>query len=96
MLELQKNWRLGKWLFAGQLIVQVESDAAFWLSLAVVGAAGTGIFAACASIIAFANPFISAFRNVLTPRFVRAWKKGGSAGLRAQAASDFGAVLLGQ
>ncbi len=91
--ELQKNWRLGKWLFAGQLIVQVESYAAFWLSLAVVGAAGTGIFAACASIIAFANPFISAFRNVLTPRFVRAWKKGGSAGLRAQAASD--SALLG-
>ena len=91
--DLKMNWRLGKWLFVGQLIVQVESYAAYWLSLAIVGAAGTGIFAACASIIAFANPFISAFRNILTPRFVRAWKAGGSAALRAQAASD--SALLG-
>lgn len=91
--DLDMNWRLGKWLFVAQLIVQVESYAAYWLSLAIVGAAGTGIFAACASIIAFANPFISAFRNILTPRFVRAWKTGGSAALQAQAASD--AALLG-
>jgi O-antigen/teichoic acid export membrane protein len=91
--DLEMNWRLGKWLFVGQLIVQVESYAAYWLSLAIVGAAGTGVFAACASIIAFSNPFISAFRNILTPRFVRAWKKGGTAALRAQAASD--AALLG-
>lgn len=93
--ELKKNWGMGRWLLAGQTVVQAESYAAYWLSLLLIGATSTGIFAACASIVAFANPFITAFRNILTPRAVKAWKRGGGKALRAQAMQDSALLIAG-
>ena len=59
-----------------------------WLAMATVGATVTGIYAACASIVGFANPLLFGYYNVLTPKFVRILKVEGGAGLRRQAALD--------
>ncbi|MET0538761.1 MAG: hypothetical protein ABWZ64_12590 [Xanthobacteraceae bacterium] len=57
------------------------------------GAVVTGIYAACTSIVAFANPLIFGFFNILTPRFVRTLRSEGLLALRRQAARD--ALVLG-
>ena len=59
----------------------------------VGGVAATGIFAACMSVISFANPLLMGFYNLLMPRSVLAWKSDGGAGLRARTVRD--TVLLG-
>jgi O-antigen/teichoic acid export membrane protein len=90
---LMQSWVLGRWLLSGQLALQVQGYLMYWLSLIIAGATVTGIFAACMSIVSFANPLLFGFYNVATPRFVNTLKNEGSAGLRRQAARD--TLLLG-
>lgn len=85
---LSKNWSLGKWLFAAQFAIQIQSYITYWLSVVIVGAAATGVYAACMSIVSFANPFISGLRNILTPRAVMTWSDKGGEGLRQQSIRD--------
>jgi O-antigen/teichoic acid export membrane protein len=90
---LRSNWDLGKWLLSGQLTVQVQSYSNYWLSTAIMGAAATGIYAACMSVVSAVNPFISGLTNILAPRSVLAWSAGGGERLRTQAIRD--GLLLG-
>ena len=52
----RQSWGLGKWLFVNQITVQLQRYSTHWLSLVLAGAAVTGVYAACVSIVAFANP----------------------------------------
>jgi len=85
---LKQSWVLGKWLFSGQLALQTQGYMTYWLSMVIAGAAVTGIYAACTSIVAFANPLLFGFFNILIPKSVRALRIEGGAGLRRQAAWD--------
>ena len=89
----KRSWDLGKWLFASRAAVLVQGYATHWLSLVVAGAAVTGLYAACMSVVSLANPVLFGIWNLLTPRSVLAWKDGGAAGLRRRSAKD--ALLLG-
>src|SRR5205807_1108115 len=73
---MRQSWDLGKWLFVGQMTVQVQRYVTYWLSMLIAGAAVTGVYAACMSIVAFANPLIFGVGNILMPRSVLAWKSG--------------------
>ena len=90
---LEQSWTLGKWLLSNQLAVQAMGYATYWLSLMIGGATVTGIYAACTSIVAFANPLVFGFFNILTPRFVRTLRTEGLLALQRQAARD--ALVLG-
>jgi O-antigen/teichoic acid export membrane protein len=93
---VKQSWSLGKWLFVNQIMVQVQRYVTHWLSLVIAGAAVTGVYAACLSIVAFANPVTFGLGNMLAPRSALAWKERGGAGLRRQAIGDavlFAAVL---
>jgi O-antigen/teichoic acid export membrane protein len=89
---VKQSWAMGKWLLSGQLALQAQGYMTYWLSLVVAGAAVTGVYAACMSIVSFANPLLFGFFNILTPRSVQALRNGGGSGLRRQAAFD--ALLL--
>lgn len=91
--SMTESLNLGKWLFAGRLAVQVQWYITYWLSVVVLGAAATGVYAACMSVVAISNPLISGLNNILTPRAVLAWKNDGASGLRRQAIWD--ALFLG-
>src|SRR5262249_45209691 len=86
--SLQPGWSIGKWLFINQAMVQVQRYATHWLSFIIAGAAVTGVYAACLSIVAFANPLTFGLGNMLAPRSALAWKEGGGIGLRRQAIRD--------
>lgn len=84
----RESWKLGRWLCAGQITASMQSYVSYWLLPSVVGMANTGVYAACTSIASLANPLLTAFRNILTPRAVLAFKEGGGASLRRQAIRD--------
>lgn len=88
-----RSWALGKWLILWQITAQVQSYVVYWLSIAIAGAAMTGVYAACVSIIAFANPVVFGLANVLTPKLAQAWQRGGSAGICKEAQKN--ALLIG-
>ena len=82
---LKQSWALGKWLLAGQVAVQVQGNIVYWLALAVAGTTVTGVFAACMSVVAFANPVLGGFGDSFMPRSVLAWKNGGGPALWQEA-----------
>lgn len=85
---MESNWSMGKWFLWGQIAMQIQGYVVYWLTLAIVGVTTTGVFTACMSIVAFANPILFGFFNVLTPKSVRVLRNEGTAGLRRQAALD--------
>ncbi|WP_154071099.1 hypothetical protein [Bradyrhizobium lablabi] len=89
----RQSWGLGRWLFAGQITVSVQGYITYWLLALVVGTTATGVFAACMSVVLFANPVITGMNNIMTPRAVFALKEGGGALLRRQMVRE--GLLLG-
>jgi O-antigen/teichoic acid export membrane protein len=59
----------------------------------LAGAEATGVYAACMSVVAFANPFLRGLGNTLLPRAVVAWRQRGTRGLWRRSVTD--ALLLG-
>jgi len=84
-IALTQTWALGKWLLAGRAIVQVQGYITYWISIVIAGAAVTGAYAACMSIVGFLNPLMIGLANVSIPRSVLAWKNGGGPALRLEA-----------
>ena len=76
-----ETWALGKWLLMGRITVQVQGYITYWLAAAIGGVAVTGVYAACMSIIGFANPLMGGLINIFMPKAVLAWKHGGGPGL---------------
>jgi O-antigen/teichoic acid export membrane protein len=74
---LKQSWPLGKWLLVGQITALVQGNITYWLSISVAGAAVTGLFAACMSIVGLANPMLLGLGNSIMPRSVIAWNNGG-------------------
>jgi hypothetical protein len=72
----QADWRLGKWLCAGQVTVSIQGYASYWMLSLLISMTETGGYAACNSIASLAKPLLAAFRNALTPRAVLAFKEG--------------------
>jgi O-antigen/teichoic acid export membrane protein len=83
-----QSWALGKWLGASQLTTFLRTYAAYWLLAWAAGTAATGVYAACTSVVAFANPLILGFSNVLAPKAALALSQGGSAALVREVIRD--------
>jgi O-antigen/teichoic acid export membrane protein len=80
-MALKQTWALGKWLLVGRIGVQVRGYITYWVAMTVAGASVTGVYAACMSIVGFANPLMIGLANVLMPKSVLAWRHGGGPGL---------------
>ncbi len=77
----RKNWVTGRWLLACQATGVITTYTMPWLVWLWLGSTATGLFAACDSMIRFANPIIVSLNNVLTPRIAHGFKEGGKAEL---------------
>jgi O-antigen/teichoic acid export membrane protein len=80
-----QTWALGKWLVLGRMTVQVQSYITYWMVMIISGAAATGVYAACMSIVNVASPVLFAFGNVMASKLVLAWRDRGGSGLRDEA-----------
>jgi O-antigen/teichoic acid export membrane protein len=79
---LWQSWALGKWLFASQVTLSVQGYFVHWLLAWTLGAAATGVYAACMTVVLFSNPLILGIANALAPRAAQAFAEGGGAHLR--------------
>ncbi|MDP1866360.1 MAG: polysaccharide biosynthesis C-terminal domain-containing protein [Bradyrhizobium sp.] len=88
------SWTMGRWLILYQLAMQAQSYTTHWLALLVLGASATGVYAACLSIVAFANPMLYGLFNIMIPKSARVFRQTGNHGVIRRALRD-GAVLVG-
>jgi O-antigen/teichoic acid export membrane protein len=72
-----RNWSLGRWLVASQVMAALHGLVPAWLLAMVAGAHATGQFVACLNFALLANPLIFAVGNLLTPRAAQALVRGG-------------------
>jgi O-antigen/teichoic acid export membrane protein/tRNA A-37 threonylcarbamoyl transferase component Bud32 len=84
----RRNWSLGKWLFATQLVGSLQGLLVYWLLAWLNGTKAAGIYAASMSIALFANPIILGAANVLTPKCAAAWREGGRIQLRRECIAE--------
>jgi O-antigen/teichoic acid export membrane protein len=81
-------WKMGKWLLPDRMASEFRGYLNHWLSLIVLGAASTGAFAACLSIVALSNPFVMGMLNFMAPKSVSVIQIKGIKGLRSQMFED--------
>jgi hypothetical protein len=79
---LRQSWSLGQWLFASQVTLSVQWYFIHWLLAWCLGTTATGVYAACMTVVQFANPLTLGISNALAPRAALAFAEGGSAALR--------------
>jgi O-antigen/teichoic acid export membrane protein len=94
----ERNWHLGKWLVAGQIISALHSMVPTLLLALLAGASSTGVFAAYFNIALIANPLILAMGNFLTSRTAQVFKQEGLGAVvhivRKTALTTVGALTL--
>ncbi len=76
-LDTRRNWRFGKWLFAGQMVGLAQAYAVPSLLAYHFGAVSTGIVMACQTIVLLSNPLLLGIANWLGPASARAYANGG-------------------
>ena len=80
--DFKASWRLGRWELANAASLLLHGFAVPWILMWCASPAATGIFVGCRTVVALARPFISGLGNVLEPQASRAYRDGGSRGLR--------------
>jgi O-antigen/teichoic acid export membrane protein len=91
--SMQRNWSLGKWLFATQLAALVERQFSYWALAWILGTAATGIFTACWTVALIANPVVLGLSNIRYAQMTLALEVGGLAALQKEAMRS--ALVLG-
>jgi O-antigen/teichoic acid export membrane protein len=90
---MKQSWDLGKWLFALQITITLQAWIPYWLLAFGLGTTATGVYAACMSIVLFANPLMIGIGNTLAPKAALALKEGSYSRLRCEVTQDL--LLLG-
>ncbi len=80
--DLHRNWRLGRWMLASQVVSALAVYVIGWLLAWRVGVTATGVYAACASLAGLMNPILLGMNNVLLPRVAMAFAEGAHAAVR--------------
>lgn len=74
--DVQRNWRFGKWLVAGQLTAIVYWYLVHWLLALRLDTTATGAFVACMTVVTLANPFVLGIGNIVGPTAALAYAEG--------------------
>ncbi len=80
--SLGRDWRFGRWVFASQFAAAVHGNIVPWLLAFMLSTTATGLFAACATIVALANPLLLGIGNLLTPSVASAFAEEGKCKVR--------------
>lgn len=81
------SWRFGRWGFGSRVLGNLNSDITMvWVVGGMLGSQSTGVFAACAAIVAFSNPFMLGSAQYLMPKICRDFAKKSQAEWRRMVA----------
>jgi O-antigen/teichoic acid export membrane protein len=78
----RRYWVFGKWLCAGQVAAVARNYSIHYLLAVMLGAAATGVYAACSSVVMFANPLVLGLGSLLVPKAAQVLADEGHTGVR--------------
>jgi O-antigen/teichoic acid export membrane protein len=91
--SLRAHWSIGKWLGAGIGASWVAAQLYVYLTAVALGAAGAGALRAAQTVLGPLNAFLVFLATVLPIRLAVAWRRGGEAGLAAEARFSYFVTL---
>ena len=94
LVDLKRNWTLGKWVFASGLVWAISMNLYPWMLAAFHGTASAGIWAACLGAVALGNPAVLGIQNFLGPKIAHVHAKEGGRSLRTYVLRASGLVAL--
>lgn len=80
--DWRRNWKAGRWIFAGSMVRLVSTDIYPWLLAAFHGLPAVAVLAAARGVIVFANPLLLGIGNFAGPFAAHACADYGLRGLR--------------
>ena len=91
---LERNWRLGRWIFGSQLLWAASLYSYPWLISKMHGPAAAGVWAVCFGINALANPLLLGIQNYVEPRISHAFADGGIPHMRSFVWKETGVLTM--
>lgn len=79
--QATKNFGYGKWIACENICSVTMFYFSQWFLLAKLGAVGTGVYTACATIVLLANPFMLGVASLFAPRSAQEFNRHGWPGL---------------
>lgn len=80
--DWRQNWGFGKWALQTFVLGNMTPQLMLWLVIATLGAAATGVFGACSTLVGIAYVILSGADNLITPHTAHAFATGGVRELR--------------
>ncbi|WP_166824813.1 lipopolysaccharide biosynthesis protein [Thalassoroseus pseudoceratinae] len=69
--DLKQNWSIGRWDLASNVFMTSQLYLMHWCLAWSVGVQETGVYAACATVLLFANPLVMGISNFIMPMISR-------------------------
>jgi O-antigen/teichoic acid export membrane protein len=95
--DFKRNWAFSKWLLGSAVAWQVATYFYPWMLAAFHGTSATGDWAACAAIVAAANPIFLGLNNYISPKIANVYAADGVKPMRRyvhRCSLIFAALLL--
>lgn len=77
LADFNKNWVLGKWVFASGLVWAISMNIYPWLLAAFRDVASTGVWAACFGTVSIGGPAIVGLQNLIGPKIANEYATHG-------------------
>jgi O-antigen/teichoic acid export membrane protein len=82
--DLERNWRFAKWILGSCILSQFARYLYPWVLAAFHGTSVTGLWAACAAIVALGNPVFLGLGNHALPNISNVYARSGTAAMQRQ------------
>jgi O-antigen/teichoic acid export membrane protein len=95
--DLTRNWRFAKWVLGSCILSLFARYLYPWVLAAFHGTSVTGLWAACAAIVALGNPVVLGLGNHVLPNISTVYASSGTAAMRRQvnrSSLQFAAFLM--
>jgi O-antigen/teichoic acid export membrane protein len=80
--DLKRNWNFAKWVLGSGILSTIARYLYPWVLAAFHGISVTGVWAACAAIVALGNPAILGLGNYILPKISNIYAASGAAAMR--------------
>jgi O-antigen/teichoic acid export membrane protein len=94
LADFNKNWLLGKWVFASGLVWAVAMNLYPWFLAHLHGTASAGVWAACLGVVSVGNPALVGLQNLIGPKVAHSQAANGPVALRRLVVKITAAIAL--
>ncbi len=80
--DLRRDFRLGRWLFGGNMVALASAQCNPWVLNALLGSSFVGTYSICESLVNIPRAALTSMQNVMGPTVARAHHDNGTEGVR--------------